>query len=462
MVEITPSLVTHSSKPLYIQLYHFIKQEVQNGNLAQKTKLPSKRKPAKHLNISQNTIESAYSQLVAEGYIESIPRKGYFVCEVDQNHLEVNSNIPSVKEKKYRATPYRYDFTNTGIEGNAFPFSVYRKLAGEVIRPANKEVLLLGHPQGEYGLREEISKYLYESRGVRCSPSQIIIGGGTPYLIKVLFQLLDGSTFAVEDPGYHRKLVLFENQHEKVKMIPLDEGGLIVSELEKSGANAVFVTPSHQFPCGMVMPITRRLQLLKWAEEKAGRFIIEDDYDSEFRYEGKPIPGLQGLDTAENVIYMSTFSKALIPSLRISYMILPKLLLTIYQSDYFFYTQTVSRIDQEILKRFIKERHWEKHINRMRGVYQKKRDALVVEISRCFPDSVEIIGQDSGLHILVRPNNGMTEKELVEKAAACSIKVYPVSAYGRCDHQTVLIGFAVLSVEEIKDAVELLARAWFK
>ncbi|RZT21652.1 PLP-dependent aminotransferase family protein [Fictibacillus sp. BK138] len=462
MVEITPSLDTHSNKPLYIQLYHFIKQEVQNGNLAQKTKLPSKRKLAKHLNLSQNTIESAYSQLVAEGYIESIPRKGYFVCEVDQNHVDVNRNISIVKEKTYRDRTYTFDFTNTGIEGNAFPFSVYRKIVGEVIRTENKELLLLGHPQGEYGLREEISKYVYESRGVRCSPSQIIIGGGTPYLIKVLFQLLNGSTFAVEDPGYHRKLVLFENPADKVKMIPLDEGGLVVSELEKSGANAVFVTPSHQFPCGMVMPIARRLQLLKWAEEKTDRFIIEDDYDSEFRYEGKPIPGLQGLDTSENVIYMSTFSKALIPSLRISYMILPKPLLTIYQNDYFFYTQTVSRIDQEILKRFIKERQWEKHINRMRVVYQKKRDALVAEISRCFRESVEIIGQDAGLHILVRPNNGMTEKELVESAAACSIRVYPVSAYGRCDHQTVLMGFAVLSVEEIKKAVELLAGAWFK
>jgi GntR family transcriptional regulator / MocR family aminotransferase len=462
VVEITPKLDTQSNKPLYIQLYLFIKQEVQNGNLPQHTKLPSKRKLAKHLNISQNTIESAYSQLVAEGYIEPISRKGYFVCEVDQKQLDMNRNIPSVKEQKYRDTPYRYDFTNTGIEVNAFPFSVYRKIAGEVIRHENKEVLLLGHPQGEYGLREEISKYVYESRGVRCSPSQIVIGGGTPYLIKILFQLLNGSTFAVEDPGYHRKLVLFENRHEKVKMIPLDEGGLIVSELEKSGANAVFATPSHQFPCGMVMPIARRLQLLKWAENKKDRFIIEDDYDSEFRYEGKPIPGLQGLDSYENVIYMSTFSKALIPSLRISYMILPKRLLKIYQNEYFFYTQTVSRIDQEILMRFIKERHWEKHINRMRVVYQKKRDALVYEISRCFPNSVEIIGQDSGLHLLVRPNNGMTEKELVEKAAAFSMKVYPVSAYGRCDHQTVLMGFAVLSVEEIKDAVELLANAWFQ
>lgn len=245
-------------------------------------------------------------------------------------------------------------------------------------------------------------------------------------------------------------------------MIPLDDSGLIVSELEKSGANVVIVTPSHQFPCGMVMPISRRQQLLKWAENKAGRFIIEDDYDSEFRYEGKPIPGLQGLDTNENVIYMSTFSKALIPSLRISYMILPKPLLQIYQNEYFFYTQTVSRIDQEIVKRFIKERHWEKHINRMRVVYQKKRYALVYEISRYFPHSVEMIGQDSGLHLLIRPNNGMTEKELVENAASCSIKVYPVSAYGRCDHHTVLMGFAVLSIDEIKKAVELLAKAWFK
>lgn len=461
MVEITPKLDTQSAEPLYLQLYEFIKQEIQAGNLQHHTKLPSKRKLSKHLDISQNTIEAAYNQLAAEGYIESFPRKGFFVCDVKQDRMDVKEKRSSIREKKFLKRDWKYDFNNAGIEINAFPFSVYRKIANEVLREENNDLLLLGHPQGEFGLREEIAKYLYEARGVRCSPSQIVIGAGSPFLIKVLFQLLKGSRFAVEDPGYHRKLVLFEKRDEDVKLIPLDESGLMVSELEESGANAVFVTPSHQFPCGMVMPISRRHQLLNWAQKEKNRFIIEDDYDSEFRYAGKPIPGLQGLDSYENVIYMSTFSKALIPSLRVSYMILPKTLIEIYQNDFFFYTQTVSRIDQRMLQRFLQDGHWAKHINKMRVVYQKKRDALVSEISRCFPESVEVIGQDSGLHILIRPHNGMTEKELVESAAAQNIKVYPVSSYGRNDDQTVLLGFAVLSVEEIRKAVELLQNAWF-
>jgi GntR family transcriptional regulator/MocR family aminotransferase len=203
------------------------------------------------------------------------------------------------------------------------------------------------------------------------------------------------------------------------------------------------------------------MQLLNWADAKEERYIIEDDYDSEFRYSGKPIPALQGLDSNEKVIYMSTFSKALLPSLRISYMVLPKSLIQMYQRDCFFYPQTVSRIDQDIIKKFLQDGYWERHIQKMRVIYRKKRDALVSSISKYFPEFVEIIGQDSGLHLLIRPNNGMTEKELIEQAAQYSIRVYPVSAYGKSDDKTVLLGFAILSEEEIYKAIQLLAKAWF-
>lgn len=461
MLELTPKLDVQSNEPLYVQLYNYIKEEMKTGKLMPHTKLPSKRKLARYLRISQNTIEAAYGQLVAEGYIEAVSRKGYFVCEVEQSVFDINRSIQYIEEKPHWDRDYRFDFSNTGVDARSFPFGLYRKLASEVLRMENQHLLMLGHPQGELELREAIAKYMYESRGVRCSPSQIIIGSGTQYLIKLLFQLLQGSIFAVEDPGFHRKLVIFEKGREYVKMIPLDQDGIILSHLEESGANVAFVTPSHQFPCGMVMPISRRMQLLTWAERKQDRYIIEDDYDSEFRYSGKPIPALQGLDSNENVIYMSTFSKALLPSLRISYMVLPKKLITMYQKEYFFYTQTVSRIDQNILRRFLQEGYWEKHIHKMRVVYQKKRDILVSTISIYFPKSVKIIGQDSGLHILVQPNNGMTEQELIEQAAKYNIKVYPVSAYGKCDNKTVLLGFAMLSEKEIQDAILLLAKAWF-
>lgn len=244
-------------------------------------------------------------------------------------------------------------------------------------------------------------------------------------------------------------------------MIPLDEDGMIVSRLEESGANAAFVTPSHQFPCGMIMPISRRMQLLHWANKSADRYIIEDDYDSEFRYSGKPIPALQGLDANEKVVYMGTFSKAFLPSLRVSYMVLPKPLIDLYQNEYFFYAQTVSQLDQALLSKFLEEGYWVKHISKMRVIYHKKRDILVAEIMRQFPESVEIIGQDSGLHVLVRVNNGMTEQELIEKAGQYNSKVYPLSAYGSHDNKTVLLGYATLTEEEIADAVQMLVQAWF-
>ena len=464
MLELTPKLDVHSKEPLYVQLYNYMKEEMKSGNVAPHTKLPSKRKLAQYLQISKNTIEAAYSQLIAEGYIEAVPRKGYFVCEVEQSVLHVKEKMHHVEEIFCHDRDYVFDFTHTGVDARSFPFALYRKLANEVLQVENKKVLLLGHPQGEFGLRKEIAQYMYESRGVQCSPSQIIIGAGTQYLIRMLFQLLKESAFAVENPGYHWKMVTCEKGTEHVKMLPLDENGIMISSLEESDANVVFVTPSHQFPCGMIMPVSRRMQLLHWAEKKEGRYIVEDDYDSEFRYSGKPIPALQGLDTNGKVIYMSTFSKALLPSLRMSYMVLPKTLIEVYRKEYLFYTQTVSRIDQEIVERFLEGGHWEKHIHKMRVVYRKKRDTLVSAISTYFPKCVEIIGQDSGLHILLRVNNGMTEQELIEKAAAYSIKVYPVSMYYdemKADNKTILLGFAILSEEEIKEAVQLLAKAWF-
>ncbi|MED3550019.1 PLP-dependent aminotransferase family protein [Cytobacillus praedii] len=462
MLEITPKLDNNSETPLYVQLYEYIKQEIKAGNLTPDVKLPSKRKLAAHLSLSQNTIEAAYEQLIAEGYLLSIPRKGYYVCELDPS-LAGSRGLQSanfIKEKQYQDASCLYDFTQIGVDTRSFPFGVFRKLTNELLRSENDRILKLGHPQGDYDFRKALAKYLYESRGVWCSPSQIIIGAGTQYLIRLLFQLLKGGIFAVEDPGYHRRHVAFE-KWEWVKMIPLDQEGMIVTLLEESGATVAFVTPSHQFPCGMIMPISRRMQLLHWANKSEGRYIIEDDYDSEFRYSGKPIPALQGLDTNEKVVYMGTFSKALLPSLRVSYMVLPKQLIEIYQNEYFFYAQTVSRMDQDLLRRFLEEGYWEKQISKMRVIYHKKRDILVTEIRKRFPESAEIIGQDSGLHVLVQVNNGMTEQELIEKASRFKSKVYPLSAYGSHDNKTVLLGYATLSEEEIVDAVKMLARAWF-
>ncbi|CUB32300.1 MocR-like pyridoxine biosynthesis transcription factor PdxR [Bacillus cereus] len=464
MLELTPNLNMNSKKALYVQLYEYIKKEIKDGTISAFTKLPAKRKLAGYLQVSKNTIEAAYEQLLAEGYIESVSRKGYFVCKVEQM-MDVEGSEAEVEEIPFREGNYTFDFTQTGVDTNTFPFTTYRKLINDVWQPHNNDLLFLGHPQGELSLREEIANYLYESRGVRCSASQIVLGAGTQILVKLLFQLLKGSNYAVENPGYHRKMVVFEQGEKKVQMLSLDRDGICMADLENSDANVVFVTPSHQFPYGMIMPITRRTQLLQWAKKEEDRYIIEDDYDSEFRYSGRPIPALQGLDTDGKVIYMGTLSKALLPSLRMSYIVLPKNLIKKYQKEYLFYTQSVSRMDQEVIRKFLNEGYWEKHIHKMRVVYRKKRDRLVFEIEKYFSNHVEVIGEDSGLHILLKVHNGMREEELIKAAAKYSIKIYPVSTYYKADtapENVVLLGFAILSEEEIEQAVQLLNIAWFR
>ncbi|TNO94930.1 PLP-dependent aminotransferase family protein [Bacillus sp. CD3-1a] len=464
MLELTPNLNMNSKKALYVQLYEYIKKEIKDGTISAFTKLPAKRKLAGYLQVSKNTIEAAYEQLLAEGYIESISRKGYFVCKFEQM-MDVEGSETEVEEIPFREGNYTFDFTQTGVDTNTFPFTTYRKLINDVWQPHNNDLLFLGHPQGELSLREEIANYLYESRGVRCSASQIVLGAGTQILVKLLFQLLKGSNYAVENPGYHRKMVVFEQGEKKVQMLSLDRDGICMADLENSDANVVFVTPSHQFPYGMIMPITRRTQLLQWAKKEEDRYIIEDDYDSEFRYSGRPIPALQGLDTDGKVIYMGTLSKALLPSLRMSYIVLPKNLIKKYQKEYLFYTQSVSRMDQEVIRKFLHEGYWGKHIHKMRVVYRKKRDRLVFEIEKYFSNHVEVIGEDSGLHILLKVHNGMREEELIKAAAKYSIKIYPVSTYYKADtapENVVLLGFAILSEEEIEQAVQLLNIAWFR
>lgn len=463
MLELTPNLNTKSKIALYVQLYEYIKKEIKDGTIPAFTKLPAKRKLASYLQVSKNTVEAAYEQLLAEGYIESASRKGYFVCKIEQM-IYVERSEAKVEEVSFREENYKFDFTQTGVDTDTFPFTTYRKLINDVWQPHNNELLFLGHPQGELSLREEIANYLYESRGVRCSASQIVLGAGTQILVKLLFQLLKGSNYAVENPGYHRKMVVFEQGEKKVQMLSLDRDGICMAELENSDANVVFVTPSHQFPYGMIMPITRRTQLLQWAKKEEDRYIIEDDYDSEFRYSGKPIPALQGLDTDGKVIYMGTLSKALLPSLRMSYIVLPKNLIKKYQKEYLFYTQSVSRMGQEVIRKFLNEGYWEKHIHKMRVVYRKKRDRLVFEIEKYFSNRVEVIGEDSGLHILLQVHNGMREEELIKEAAKYSIKIYPVSTYykdGTAPENVVLLGFAILSEDEIAKAIQLLHKAWY-
>jgi GntR family transcriptional regulator / MocR family aminotransferase len=465
MLEITFNFDDSRENPLYFQLYLHFKQEILAGKIEPGVRLPSKRKLSQHLGISQNTIESAYVQLSAEGYIESIPRKGIFVKELDQE-LFIKQNSPPriVHEEISETEEYRIDFSQGNIALEHFPYSIWRKLTLQSLYEDENSFFLNGDPQGELPLRNEIVNYLYQSRGVSCSPNQIIIGAGTQYLLGLLTMMIGReSIFSMEDPGYHRTREVFKNQGVSLKPIPLDQEGININALIESKANITYVTPSHQFPNGMVMSIARRMELLKWADEE-GKYIIEDDYDGEFRYKGKPIPSLQGLDHNGKVIYLGTFSKSLIASIRINYLVLPLSLLNQYNQHFTVYKQTVSRLHQHTLWLFMKHGYWERHLNKMRTVYRRKQHTLISTIEKCMGRGVTVHGDDSGLHILLTVKNGMSEKILIDRAKEYKIKVYPTSIYHMLDkselNPQILLGFGGLSEEEIESGICMLKEAW--
>jgi GntR family transcriptional regulator / MocR family aminotransferase len=467
ILEITVVLNSQSNEPLYFQLYSFLQKEIVDGRLGPDTKLPSKRKLASHLSISQTTVETAYQQLLAEGYVKSEPRKGLFVTDLQTDLLSVVKENPLNRDmytQVHPTNPIKVDFAHGKIALNEFPFSTWRKLTIQSLYEEESHLLLSGHRQGDLPLRIEIAKYLYQSRGVCCEPDQILIGAGTQYMVSFLTMLIGRErTYSMENPGFHRSREAFKDQGVKLLGIELDQDGIKVEDLRKSGASVTYVTPSHQFPMGMVMPISRRMELLAWAHETES-YIIEDDYDGEFRFTGKPIPSLQGLDQHGRVVYLGTFSKSLIPSLRISFMVLPPTLLTLYQNRYSIYKQTVSRLHQQTLYLFMKEGHWNRHLQKMRTTYRRKQATLLSLLSEKLGKQVTVIGVDSGLHILLEVHKQMTESELVNLAEKHGVKVYPTSVYYSSfdQHYTpkILLGYGGLTEKEMELGVELLKKAW--
>jgi len=450
-------------KPLYDQLYSGIKEAIITKKITVGEKLPSKRKLSDFLNISQTTIEIAYAQLLAEGYIMSKARVGYFVEEIDELPYIHQDTVASLGELPKKKT-YKIDFNPASIDIHAFPFQTWRKYAKELFDDASKELLLTGEPQGELSLRTEIANYLYQSRGVVCSPEQIVVGSGTEQLLPMILRLFNDDTyFALENPGYPAVHRMFSQHKRKVYPITVDEEGIFIHELEKTSADVVYITPSHQFPTGAVLSATRRAQALNWATQSTSRYIIEDDYDSEFRYTGKPIPALHALDRNDKVIYMSTFTKSLMPSLRVAYFVLPPKLLATYNDVFNYYSSTVPRFDKHIVANFMRDGHFAKHLNRMRKIYRKKHDKLI-SILENYSKQIKITGEQAGMHILLEVQHELSEKHLQQLASNADIGIYPLSDY-RLDHAAAsqaqfLLGFGGIPVHEIEQSIEKLMECW--
>ncbi len=445
MNEIMIDLQGGAKAPIYEKIYEYIKNEIVDGKISRGEKLPSTRLLAKNLSVSRSTVELAYDQLLAEGYIEAEPYRGYFVCDIEalyqleqRNHIQeklqagqswqpgwktgIKHGAGSSKQKEIDFSPYTIDTQN-------FPYNVWRKLHKNVLLDDREEILLSGDGQGDYELRVAIADYLHQARGVNCVAEQIIIGAGNEYLELLLTQVLgEKKTVLMDEPTYLQAYRTFSNMGYLVKNIPAEQGSMPIEAVRRENADVLYVMPSHQFPLGTVMPLKQRLELLKWASEKEGRYLIEDDHDSEYRYKGKPIPSLQSIDHEEKVIYLGTFSKSIAPSLRISYMVLPQHLLKNYQNFCGFYSTTVSKIQQEVLREFISGGYFERHLNKMRGIYKNKHDFLVSELKKR-PWVENIAGDNAGLHVLVQVDTQMSEEELCERAAEQGIHLMGISEH---------------------------------
>ncbi len=478
MFDMTIRLQTKGKTCLYEQIYEHIRQEIKEGRLLGGERLPSTRSMAEYLQVSRSTVEYAYEQLLSEGYIEARPCKGYFVCEIEEGLVDAAFAQKRLSgEEQRQGTPasredvhqnIRYDFSPYAIDMSLFPYGVWKRITREVVSRENSEMFLQGEPQGDYELRCTIGRYLHSSRGVVCSPDQIIIGAGNDYLLLLLEKILGPDwSVAMESPTYKRAYRILSAGGYHVETVDMDENGMEISKLRKTKADLVYVMPSHQFPLGTVMPIGRRAELLAWAKERGG-CIIEDDYDSEFRYRGKPIPSLQASDKNGRVIYMGTFSKAIAPAIRISYMVLPPLLLGAYRERCHFYSCTVSRIDQKVLNEFMDGGYFERHLNKMRKCYREKHDTLM-EALKPLQKGFHILGEHAGLHLLLQAKGQVSEKELIEWAMQQQVAVYGLQEFQveetegmKSEHATVLLGFGGMSTEEITEGVERLKIAWKK
>lgn len=453
---------------LYEHLYKCIKNDILNGSLTAGMKLPSKRSFASNLGVSAITVENAYAQLLSEGYIYSIPKKGYYVSDFSLHLMQPSATTKGSVPLPETEPVFYADFSSNQTRPENFPFSIWAKLMRETMQDKNTELMTKSPCGGIFELRESIAGHLQQFRDMHVSPEQIFIGAGTEYLYGLLVQLLGfDKIYAIENPGYEKISQIYESYQVQRRFIDMDQNGIRIDRLEESGADVVHISPSHHFPTGIITPVSRRYELLSWASRSESRYIIEDDYDSEFRLTGKPIPALQSIDLMEKVIYINTFSKSLTSTMRISYMVLPWRLAKRFQEQMYFYSCTVSNFEQYALMRFIREGYLEKHINRMRNYYHRQRDALLDVIKKSpLSSHVTIMEEDAGLHFLMKIDTTLSDSVLMEKAKQNGIRLTALSRYYHQPSKNVehifIINYSYLETTHIPEAIARLYRCLYE
>lgn len=464
MVHLTTALDAASGVPLYEQLYRSLAAEMRTGAVPAGTRMPGKRRLAAELSVSVNTVDAAYQMLAAEGYLEARERSGFYVQEYLALPESAAPAAPPKAEAVPERQPIRYDLSTRGVDPGLFPFRTWARLQKELLY-SSPELLTHGDAQGDLALRQALAGYLEEYRGVRCGAHQIVVGAGLEYLLGLLAPLLPGPA-AVENPGYPRAKQVLENNGVACCCLPVDEDGLSIRALSDSGAAVCYVTPSHQFPTGVTMPAGRRAELLHWAARCPGRrYIIEDDYDSEFRFDTRPLPSLQGMAGADGpVVYLSTCSRSLAPSIRIAYMVLPEQLLPAWHAKYRLYSGTVSRFEQQTLARFITGGYFTRHLARERVAYKARRDALTAALQEAFaPEELHLTGLHTGLHLLAElrdppPDDALRAAAEVEGVRLSLLSDYDLTGGGAAPAGTLVLGYGSLADESCPSVGETLKR----
>ena len=437
---LTYQLKKQPGLPLYEALYRCIREDIRTGKLRPGEQLPSKRSLCANLKVSKITVENAYNQLLAEGYISSREKVGYFVEAVQQ--------LPPQTPKASQTPPPEGKLLDLSGNGSPrFPFTVWSRLQRQVLLDYGQKLLLPLPNQGIGELRQAIAWHLGAFRGLEVNPEDIFVGAGTDFLYNLLVQLLGrDKCYGVEEPGYSKIYDIYRCAGARCTLLSMDESGVLPDE----ATQVLHISPAHHFPTGLVTPLSRRRELLRWASAEGGRYIIEDDYDSEFRFAGRPLPTLKAMDTAGRVIYMNSFTKSLAPSIRISYMILPSSLMEALQTRLGFYAGTVPSFEQYTLARFIREGYFEKHINRMRKFYKARRDTLLELVAQC-PRRLQVLEEGAGLHFLLRVDTELTDPELVAACAQKGLKVRCLSQYYRESPPENCRGYLVINYSGLRD-----------
>ncbi len=467
---ITINFENREKLPLWEWIYLSIKQQIENEILAPEEKLPSKRNLASHLGVSVITIQTAYQLLIDEGWIYSIEKKGFFVTNIKTNKIATGAIKADAKRITKKAvtenSPVQstvmdnlIDLTSISVSEKNFPFSLWSHIGRKVLTSQNHTLLERVPVFGTTQLRKSLAKYLSGFRGLSVDENQIVIGAGTESLYSMVAQLFGREKiFAVENPGYKKIAKILELNGIKTVAVKTDSDGMSLSELLKTDASVIHISPNHHFPTGTVMGIKRRLELLDWCAEKKGRYIIEDDYDSEFRFNGRPLPPLQGSDSEGHVIYISTFSKLISPSFRISYMVLPKNLINDFTKKLGVYSCPIPALDQLILSDFIDEGHLEKHISRMRNTYRNIRNSLIQSLERSplFQKS-KILEENAGLHFLLKIQTNKTSETAKKLLLQEKIKIADLEDFyfnkkksnREPQNITLVVNYSALKKEEI-------------